>query len=243
MKRRILLSIGSLLALCACMQAQSVTVTPRKTVYKRPRPISQYKKTFTITYPKIKAATPALSRKIESAISYKTILNLDVREELNEVQWLEEANYAVDYNQRGILVITLSMNGSAAYPGGTSQTVVVDIKSGDRITAAAAFDNARELVELIRTKQKAEIKAAIEEIKKDPDMGGSDPSDLFSEKSFSMNDLDHFALNASGITFIYDYEFPHVIEALEPEGRYAFTWKEIANFVKPSGPLARLVSK
>ena len=242
MKRRILLSIGSLLVLCASIQAQSVIVTPKKTVYKRPRPVSQYKKTFTITYPKIKAATPELSRKIESAISYETILNLDVREELNEVQWLEEADYTVDYNQRGILVITLSMNGSAAYPDGSSQTVVIDIKNGNRITAAA-FDNASGLVELVRKKQRVEIKAAIEEIKKDPDMGGSDPSDLFSEKSFSMNDVDHFALNANGITFIYDYEFPHVIEALEPEGRYAFTWKEIANFIKPSGPLARFVSK
>ncbi|MCC6327253.1 MAG: hypothetical protein IT174_01970 [Acidobacteria bacterium] len=243
MKRQLLAGFVFLLALSFCALAQAVTVTPKKTVYKRPRPISKYKRTFTVTYPRIRAATPALSKKIETAISYSKVLGLNVNEEINEVQWLEEADYTVDYNDRGIFVITLSMNGSGAYPDGSSKTIVIDTKTGHRIGTPQAFRDTSGLLDLIRERQKAEIGSAIEEIKKDPDAAESDPSGLFSEKIFSLNDLDQFALDANGITFIYDYEFPHVIEALEPEGRYKFTWKEIAKFIKPGGPLASFISK
>ena len=51
--------------------SQSVVITPKKVTYKRPKPESEYKKTFEITYPKVKAATPALSKKIEDTISYQ----------------------------------------------------------------------------------------------------------------------------------------------------------------------------
>jgi hypothetical protein len=236
-------AIVCLLAVCSDVDAQSVVITPNKTVYTRPKPIQDFKKTFTVTYPKVKAATPALSRKIEKTISYLKVLQLNVREEITDVQWLEEADYTVDYNARGILVITLSMNGTGAYPDGTSKTVVVNLKTGNRVTPAEAFMNVDGLVDLILKKQKAEIDEAIVEIKKDPDVKDTDPAELFGEEKFKTENLDHFAIDDSGVTFIYDYGFPHVIQALEPGGRYKFTWSEIAKFVKTPGPLEHFISK
>lgn len=238
-----ILAIVCCLGFSSTAAAQSVVVTPKRTVYTRPKPIADFKKSFTVTYPKVKASTPALSRKIESTISYLHVLQLNVREELTDVQWLEEADYKVDYNARGILVITLSMHGTGAYPDGTSKTVAVNLKTGNRITPAEAFANTRELIDLIKKRQKSEIEAAIVELRKDPDTKDTDPADLFAEEEFTEADLDEFAIDDNGVTFVYDYGFPHVIEALEPEGRYKFNWSEIAKFVKSSGPFAQFISK
>lgn len=230
-------------ALCIGTAAQSVVVTPKKTVYTRPKPIQDFKKTFTVTYPKVKAATPALSKKIEATISYLSVLKLNIREEIADVQWLEEAGYKVDYNARGVLVITLSMNGMAAYPDGVSKTVAVNLKTGGRITPATAFTNLNALAEIVKRKQKSEIDAAIVELRKDPEAKETDPAELFGEENFTAENLAEFAIDDDGVTFIYDYGFPHVIEALEPEGRYNFSWSEIAKFVNASGPFAQFVSK
>src|SRR5262245_19171865 len=84
--------------LCGSLSAQSVVITSKKTTYTRKKPISDYKKTFTINYPKVKATTPTLSKKIENTIGY----GIDLKDELGEVQWLEEANYEIQHNQNGI---------------------------------------------------------------------------------------------------------------------------------------------
>ncbi len=232
-------TILSVLAFCVCVSAQSVLITPNRIVYHRPKPIDKMKRTFVVTYPKVKAANRALSARIEAAISFRKVLQLDVREELTDVQWLEEASYKVDYNARGILVITLSMYGTAAYPDGSSRTVAVDLRKGNRIAAAQAFTKLDELVELIGKKQELEIRTAIDKIKKDPDVGDEDPAALFADEKFSRDDLDQFVIDNGGVTFIHEYGFPHVIQALEPEGRYRYSWRAIAKFVNLSGPLAQ----
>lgn len=70
--------------------AQSVVITPRKVTYTRPKPQMDFKKTFTVNYPKVKASTTALSRKIENSISFSKVLSLNIQQEKTEFQWLEE---------------------------------------------------------------------------------------------------------------------------------------------------------
>ncbi len=237
----------SIVFFCVCLSvplaAQSVVISPRKVVYTRPRATTDLKKTFTIVYPKVKASSPALSRKIEQAASYPAVLGLNVREELTESQWLEEADYEVHYNAHGILVITLSMNGTAAYADGTSKTVAVDLRSGFRLRPADVFVKRESLIDKLAAMQRTEIDAAINEMKKDPEAKDVDPAELFVEEKFTADHLQWFAIDDAGVTFIYDYGFPHVLEGYEPEGRYKFSWNEIATFVKVPGPLAHFVSK
>lgn len=221
--------------------SQSVIITPKKTVYHRPKPIMDSKRAFTVTYPIVKAATPLLSKKIEAAISYARVLQLDLKDEINESQWLEEADFEVNYNAKGILVITLWISGSGAYPDGSSKTVAVDLKTGSRITPAIAFREHASLTALVLKKQKLEIEKAIREIRENPDEKDTDPSELFREEMFTSKSLDQFAIDDKGLTFIYEYGFPHVIKALEPEGRYRFTWAEISRFINPASPLARFI--
>ena len=76
----------------ASVTAQTVTITGQKKVYTRTKPISGFKKTFTINRPLAKASTPALSQKITAAIDPVKVLEINIREELTETQWLSEAD-------------------------------------------------------------------------------------------------------------------------------------------------------
>ena len=220
--------------------AQSVIVTDRKVTYKRPKPISEYKKTFVVNYPKVKAATAALSRKIEKTLSYERVMDINIQEQIKDSQWLYEATYKVKYNRNGALAVDLTIDGSAAYPDGSTKTVVVDTTTGERVTPEMSFTDLDSLVAMVNKAQKKEIDKAIADIKKNPEAGESDPADLFSNADFKTEDLDWFAISNSGVTFKYDYEFPHVIQALQPNGEFFFTWKQLKPYIKPGSLLSRI---
>jgi hypothetical protein len=234
------LVICSLIAFASLAGAQSVVVTNHKVTYKRPKPISEYKKSFVVNYPKVKAATPALSRKIEDALSYQRVLGVNVNEEIKEAQWLEEASFDVKYNKNGALAVDLTIEGSGAYPSGSTKTVVIDTKTGMRVTPAISFNNLSGLASAVKKEQKKEIAKAIDDIKKDPDAGESDPSTLFTDADFKAKDLDWFSISDKGVTFKYDYGFPHVIQALQPAGEFFFSWRQLQPYIKPGSLLSRI---
>lgn len=225
----------------AAVVAQSVVITPKKTVYRRPKPLMDFKKSFTVTRPQIKGLSSALNKKTEAAISYERVLNLNIREELGEIQWLEEAGYEVNYNKNGILDITLSLSGSAAYPSVFQKTVVVDLKTGRRVRPSDVFTNLNGLAAVIRKAQQAEMKKAAADYKKDPDAQDFDASEYFERAKFTAAELEEFTVGDKGVTFIYDYRFPHVARALQPDGRFFYTWAQLRPFIKPAGLLARFV--
>lgn len=223
--------------------AQSVVVSKRMVSYNRPRPVAEHKRSFSVSYPKVKASNLKLAKKIESELSYLKNFGLNIKEEITETQWLEEADFDVTYNRGGLLVVKLFYSGSGAYPDGSSKFVAINSKTGERITATQAFAQIPELVELIREKQKQFEAKQLAELKNEPEESGSDISDLLKEKQFSPSDLNEFDIDNSGITFVYDYGFPHAIQALEPESEYKFAWQEFRRFVNLKGPLAPFVRK
>src|SRR5215813_14241405 len=164
-----LLAVTFIAAFALVGHGQSVVITGKKVTYKRPKPMDEYKKTFTINYPKVKASTPVLSRKIEAAISYASVLKLNLQEQLRDDQWLEEAEYEVVYNKNGVLSIALSMNGTAAYPDGTTKYVVVDLRSGSRVIPIDVFTSTPTLLAMVRKAKDKEVAQAIVDLKKDPE--------------------------------------------------------------------------
>jgi hypothetical protein len=241
MKIKLLLTVLALSFITTISFAQSVVITPKATVYKRPKPMSEYKKSFTVTYPKVRAGTPALSKKIETAISYEKNNSLNIKEELGELQWLEEASYEVNYNKTGILDITLSMTGSGAYPSTFSKTVVINSKTGNIVKPLDVFINLPGLAAKVSKAQQAEIRKAQIEYKKDPESADFDGSEYFGNAKFTTKQLENFSISDKGVTFNYNYGFPHVILALEPDGNYFYSWAELKPFIKRGGLLAQFI--
>lgn len=229
-----------LLAFAQTAFAQSVIVTPKKITYKRPNTEMDFKKTFAVIRPNVKGVNSVIAKKVETSISYEKNFEFNIQEEINEIQWLEEANYEVDYNKNGILGVTLTVIGSGAYPSEYSKPVIVNLKTGERILAKNAFVKLSELAARGKRAQQAEIKSAIVEIKKEnPDE--DNPASLFENSDFTVKNLDEFTVGDKGITFWYDYGFPHVIQAWQPAGRYFFSWAQLKPFIKRDGLLARFV--
>lgn len=221
------------------IQAQTITVTPSKTVYRRPKPLNEYKKTFTVTRPIIKGVPAPVKKKIEANVSYEKHFEFNVQEEIKEIQWVEEASYTLDYNKRGLLGFTLTIEGSGAYPDGSNKSVVIDVKTGNRVAPAAVFTDLAGLAAKLKTMQHEEVKKALVDIKKeDPE---ANTEDLFSSTDFTAENLTEFSISDKGITFLYDYGFPHVIKAWEPEGMYTMTWAQLKPFIKSDGLFGQFV--
>jgi hypothetical protein len=230
-----------LAAVSISIYAQSVVITKRKVVYRRPKPQMKYKRTFVINYPKVKAATSAISAKIERQLNYFKLFEFTLREEMADLQWLEEADYSVDHNAGGILSVTMSINGSGAYPDSSAKHIVINAVTGERLTAATLFSDRMSLAGLADRLLQDEIAKAKKEIKTDKDIDDVDVDELFDGKTFDVASLDDFSVNKTGVTFYYDYGFPHVIQALQPEGEFHFSWAELRPYVKRGSLLASFV--
>lgn len=229
----------SLFIFVPTVYAQSVVIKPKKVVYRRTKPLTEYKRTFEITYPKVSGVSPALARKIEHAISYEKNTNLNVREEMREIQWLEEADFTVNYNKNGILDINLFITGTGAYSSSVNTPVVVNLKTGQKIRPQDIFVNLAALAAEVKKAQQAEMRAAEKEYKTDPSMEDFDAGEYFQKADFKVADLKEFTISDSGVAFIYDYGFPHVVQALQPDGKYFFAWARLKPFIRRDGLLAR----
>lgn len=227
------------LALVSIPVFSQVTITAKKTVYTRPKPLSPYKKKFTVIYPKVKASTPALSKKIESTISYEKSFDFKLQEEIREYQWLEEASYDVIYNKGKILCLSLMIEGSAAYPSSSTKYLVVDTSTGNKASPVDVFTNRNELLAKLVKMKDVEVKKAIEDIKNDPETKDDDVSVLFNDaETYHKVKLDEFTVTSKGVTFHHDYGFPHVAQALQPSGEFFLSWAEIKPYIKKGGLLA-----
>jgi hypothetical protein len=221
--------------------AQSVVVTSKKVTYTRPKPLSDDKKTFTINYPKVKAANTALSKKIETSISLEKNLAFRLTDEMGADQWLEEADYKVSYNKKGVLCIGLSVTGTGAFQSSFYKNVVVDLKTGKKAQPVEVFTNLKGLIVIIKKIQQAEIKQGIEEIKKDAEYGSENTVELFKYADFKVLNLESFSVDAAGVTFYYDYGFPRLIRAIQPAGNYFLSWAELKPYLKRRGLLGKFV--
>ncbi len=66
-------------------------------------------------------------------------------------------------------------------------------------------------------------------------------NDAYDILKFELKDLDNFSVSKTGITFLYDAGFPHVIKALEPKGHYFFSYEELKPYIESHGPLGQFV--
>lgn len=204
------------------------------------------RKTATVSYPVIKGLSdPAVLRKVRSMLRVKNVFDYSLAE-YREDAWLTEFDYKVNYNKNFILDITFTQSGVGAYPDTHVKHFAINLKTGEIIKARDVF-NSTSLTELAQTvdkKLQAEIKQIIEEAARNNDSTAEEETnipELFKDLKFQTSDLDEFSINDKGITFLYDAGFPHVVQALEPEGQYFFSYAELALYIKREGLLAKFV--
>lgn len=195
-----------------------------------------------VRYPIVRGLSDAgVLRRIQNTLTIKNVFDSSL-EEYRQDGWLSEFDYKVNYNKNYLLDIEFSQSGMGAYPDTQTKHFLINLKNGRVIKAAGVFnpDSLATLAEMANQKLKAETRERIKEAEADKDSDADQKSSLkeqLGQLSFTVENLDELQVSDKGVTFLYDAGFPHVIQALQPDGRYFFSYAELRLHIKRNGPL------
>ncbi len=220
----------------ATIQPQAFTFTSGK----KEQGFPAYKQA-TGTIPTVTAGpNPAVLKQVQAAIDPKAVLGESLKEletEFKATGWLSTLTYQVDYNKNSIVALTYTKEGVGAYPSTFKFYVAVDLQTGKVIKAVDLFtpESLENVADMINQSMQKRIQTAIaKNANQDTDL-----KSRLSGKQFKPENLNTFVLGEKGITFIYDFDFPHVIQALAPDGKFFLSYAELQPSVKPIGRLGR----
>lgn len=194
-----------------------------------------------VTYPVISGLNDTVMlRRVRALIDFKNIFDYSLKE-YREDTWLTEFSYVVNFNRSYLLDLTFTQSGVGAYPDEHHKHFLINLKHGDIIKAGEAFESNKlnSLTELVDRELQRETKRLAKE------NGEPDEKEMvdgaYDNLKFELKDLDEFSVSTKGVTFLYDAGFPHVIKALEPQGRYFFSYAALRGYIKRDGPLGQFV--
>lgn len=154
---------------------------------------------------------------------------------------LQEAGlgFEVGFNRDGLLDLSIVHETMGAYPDGYVEHFLFDTATGARLSGAAliAPDQAPALI----ARLDGELQASIAKARTDhTDCIGEDDDPYAAPVHFTAADLEDLGLSDTGAYFTVDFDFPHVIQACEPDGTFRVDFATLAPFLAPGTPLARL---
>jgi len=221
---------------------QNATIKRRRIVLVRSPEIARLfpkRKTAIIAYPVITGLKPNVLKKVRAHLSFKNIFDYSLAEYRNDA-WLSEFSYVLNHNADSLLDITFTQSGVAAYPDEQSRHFLIDLRSGKLVTAADAFQ--LEKLTLLTAEVDAELQRELAKLRSDNAASTDrDVNDAYDILKIEYTDLDNFSVSRKGVTFLYDAGFPHVIKALEPRGRYFFSYDRLTPYIRSDGPLGQFV--
>lgn len=184
---------------------------------------------------------PVVLRNVRATLDLKNVFGTSLAEYRQDA-WLEELDFKVNYNGRHILDISFWQSGTGAYPDTHHAHFAVSLRTGKALKARDVFEAGAlyALAGMANERLRAEIAEQIKVVEQDKELdadGRSGIKEQLSGLSFNVEHLDNFEVGEAGVTFLYDAGFPHAIQALEPDGRYFFTYAQLAPHVRRGGPL------
>jgi hypothetical protein len=109
------------------------------------------------------------------------------------------------------------------------------------IKAADAFNSdLGPLAKLADQKLQVEVKELLKVNDEDKSSDAEQKSEIRDELNklhFGVQNLDELSVGDRGVTFLFDAGFPHVIQALQPDGEYFFSYAELRPYIRRNGPL------
>ena len=223
-----------------------VTITRRTITLIRTGEVAKnfpHRRKATVTYPVISGLrNQEVLRKVRAILEFKNIFEYTLTEYRDDA-WLQEFDYSVGYNQNYILDLTFRQSGMAAYPDTQHRHFTIDLRRGVVVKASDVFisDKMAQLATLVDARLQQEPKESTPGILAGGDIAAKDLRDLHDALKFEIENLNDFEVKNDGLVFLYDAGFPHVIQAIEPDGHYHFTYKELKPFLKPDGLLWQFV--
>jgi hypothetical protein len=221
-------------------------VRPRRVVLVRTGAIARdfpERKRAIVVYPIVSGLSDAaVLRRVRSALDIKNAFGSTLADYRGDA-WLSEFGYKVNYNADYLLDITFTQSGMGAYPDDQDKHILINLRDGNVVKAADVFE-ASKLEELAQFVDR-ELQREIGQLEAENLTGVTDAderksiNDAYENLKYDRANLDEFSVSSSGVTFLYDAGFPHVIKALEPQGRYFFSYKTLKDYIRRDGLLAK----
>lgn len=225
--------------------AQTVKVTGELTKYKRTGvDVSDFKRDFEINYPRFSGRPQNVLDKLKAATDYWEVFNMSLDDNLQDDDWLSNCDYAVKYNAKNVLSISLTCDGAAAYVSAMTKYLTFDLTTGDAVQVEDLFkpgthaDVAKAFIKVMKaneSKMDAEAKEYLDGERE------SYPDSKIAPDKMKLSNLDGFSLTDKGIIFIYEYNFANIAKAYEPDGEFFVTFAELKPFIKPDGLLGAFI--
>ncbi|MBP8811673.1 MAG: hypothetical protein KBG48_36075 [Kofleriaceae bacterium] len=206
----------------------AATVTPLERVF----PPSEEADEIKVRVPRIEVAgNPTASAAINTALGVPaTADELTTGGEVG-------LDYTIGYNGDGLLAVIMGHETMGAYPDSYAEHFVFDTTTGARLDGAAQF-RPEATAELV-ARLDGQLQAALTKTRAErPDCvdGDDDPY----QGQYTADHLRHLYLTADRtLVFVYDYDFPHVIQACEPDGELTLPLAEAATYLRADSPLRR----
>jgi len=223
-----------------------VILRPRRVVLVRTGEIARNfpeRKRAIVVYPIVSGLSDAaVLRRVRSALDIKNAFGSTLADYRGDA-WLSEFGYKVNYNADYLLDITFTQSGMGAYPDDQDRHILINLRDGSVVTAADVFEPNKldALAQLVDRELQREIgKLEAENLTGITDADERKSiNDAYANLKYERANLDEFSVSRSGVTFLYDAGFPHVIQALEPQGRYFFSYKTLKDYLRRDGLLAK----
>ena len=172
-----------------------------------------------IIWPVVEGEFPGVAR-INEILDYRNVTGETI-EETGENYSLYGAgivgsSFLVQWMDTEYLDLTITVETVGAYPSSMVFHYLFDLDSGEEVVPEDIFLQERipDLVKLCDRELQSRIDNGTEE-----------------EYIFTEGDLKQIGIRRGGIVFHYDFHFPHVIAASEPDGELFFYWDEMNEFL------------
>lgn len=147
------------------------------------------------------------------------------------------ADFTVAANQRGVLSIVIEFETLGAYPQTNHAYLNFDAASGAPVTIGQLLDPASlpALAQRLDTVLQARIAKSQQEHTAEVQAGEIEAG-LWDNLHVTVESLESFTTTPTGIAFHWDADFPHVMQALAPDGELPVAFADLR--INPRGPWA-----
>ncbi|HEX8428299.1 hypothetical protein [Hymenobacter sp.] len=163
-----------------------------------------------------------------------------------------ECRYEVLYNDHGVLSMEFTSEYRGAYPSSVKRHATFDLRTGRLLEVRDLVADTLALQQRWQQSINRRITGHLRTLPKDYPQIETDPNLLTDVKrrlywndSTSTVELQageprfyDFAVTSFGLVLYYDFGFPHVLEALQPDTDYQLLYTEIKQWLQPKGPLS-----
>jgi hypothetical protein len=156
------------------------------------------------------------------------------------------SSYKINFNENHVLSLSLFIETMGAYPGGQTKNLNFNLLNGELIQISDLLkkDSLTSLANTLNPMLEDrldEAKKAADDEEGDSGDGGDDLMEEWSDgASFTKDNLNDFIIDKDGLTFYYDFAFPHAAEALEPDNSFKLTYSQLASYKNANSVIAEL---